>query len=312
MFRHVIVALFSISATDAVLAACPTTLDIWDGSTTGKVYVSNTVDIYNFVVFQAPAGSVFNSEIPVAIPRFSISTPLSSASDLFRLTHDDWLKVEKYRDESLEKAKGLPRSSLTYEQEVSGKEAERLNSASYDAAIKCYLAETKPISSQDRSSAVIQQDSKGAVPKAVSLPSSSESYDIATVNGYTRTSINHFLDGVSEQKVTKNQGKKFDTNAPIISSECVTFKNWGAGINHDVKQVKNSCSVPIAVTYCFFDGQAPHTCNRKLVGWGTTDIILPGGTALVVANAAVKGGRLKVHYYTCDMSDEDRYFCIKP
>lgn len=312
MVRHFVVALFSISIANVALAACPATVDVWHGSTTGKAFLSHKINLHEWFIFSAPTGSVWNDQVYVPTPKFTLSTPLSSSRDLSRLAHSDWLKVSEYRRESFEKAKGVPDTYSTYEQEVSQKEADVLTTRNFDKVIDCFLAQSKK-----------PQDVHGAKSEDKGRPGSPvvDASDISERDKEMIGELDAYIAQGENVNIFKNNHAIVSHSAPkkggdsriakIINRNCAKFTDWGTGVTSDVKKFVNSCKVPIAVTYCFVDPGVNGQCyDTNPQGWGTTNIIPVRGRALVVS--AARGTRFTVKYYICDMSDASRPFCLKP
>ncbi|MFD2641886.1 hypothetical protein [Pseudomonas japonica] len=287
----------------AALARCPVEYPYYHGSESGHVVRLENRSIYNLDAFTLQAGQMPLEGVP--IPSLSIHAGPASEKDLENITEHDWIKIKNY----IEKFRERYLATAVFSGNQSYDDGERLSWKELDKVIACWLnqsAGTKKNIAAESASKIKDQPVRPEGDDSNALV-----YGELQVAG--REGRQLYRDGLLEQMVTKKQGVKFDTRAPVISPGCISFENWGTGVAHDVKQIKSTCTIPVAVTHCFYDIRTPQKCKEnKSVGWGTTNVIKPGGTALVVAGTETKGSRLKVDYYVCDMRNEDKFFCIKP
>lgn len=302
MHKRILATLF-LGFSTVVLAECPVDYPYYHGSESGSVIKLEDRSIYNLDVFTLQAGQMPLEGVPV--PNLSIHARPASVRDLERITRNDWIKIKSY----VEKFRERYLATAVFSGNQSYGEGERASWKELDEVLACWLNQSGGVK--------VDAANETASQRKTQLVKREENDSDALVYGELQAARREggelYRNGLIEQMATKKQGVKFDTRAPIISPGCISFENWGTGVAHDVKQIKSVCRIPVAVTYCFYDIRTPDKCKtNKAVGWGTTDLIKPGSTALVVAGTETKGSRLKVEYYVCDMRNEDKIFCIKP
>ncbi|QLF92049.1 hypothetical protein HW090_02035 [Pseudomonas sp. ABC1] len=142
-----------------------------------------------------------------------------------------------------------------------------------------------------------------------------EQADILDAQSYQREASVKYRESlayVHEKDRQAGNGKRSDIRAPVIKSDCIKFKNWGAGVSADVKQIVSTCKVPVAVLYCFIEPDKGEQCADPYRGWGLSGVIARGGKVLAVSPSASAGKRLQVRYFVCDMSNPERSFCVRP
>lgn len=307
-----------IVASEFATAACPTTVQTYMGSTSGEVFPNYVMKYHETFILQNPPGSVYNV---VPTPRFSISQPLSSAADLNRLTHDDWLKIVEYGEKS--KAASLAdrpsTSTSTREHEISHKKANLLNAQGFDALISCYVAQTAKSHVDKKTAAQLGSISQKEKSDNKEMTHAEIEERMVDTNDQMRSLVasrsakedaDKYESATSFVRRQESGGARTDKyRAKILSPKCIQFKDFGSGVTSDVEKVLSSCTVPVAVTYCFHREAPDNGCNNKAVGWGTTGVIRPGGSRVVINPG--KGDKWRVDYYVCDMSDPDK-LCLKP
>lgn len=301
-----------VAVSNLAVAACPTTVQLYHGSSWGEVFPDYVKNYHEIFILQREPGSVYNI---VPTPKFSIAQPLKSAADLDRLTHEDWLKIVEYNKRSQDASPPRRRGDVP-EQDAANEKAEKLSMKNFDAVVNCFLSKTAKSTSGKQSSEESVQMKSGHDRELTATETEERMIDSDAQMRAIVASRSKKEDAdkyESQQSFLARQeggGVKVDKHrAKIISPKCIQFKDYGTGVTSDVEKISSNCSVPVAVTYCFHRDGPGNGCSNKTVGWGTTGIIRPGGSRVVINPG--KGERWRVDYYVCDMSDPDKV-CLKP